>query len=157
MRATIILLFLLTVAAVQKVAPETSSDRQWIIELISPASDLDRLRQQYLEDPRVNVEIKQAIERRVVILGMCPREAVAAAGLPRDGVLYNPGNRPVSTGLGRQIAAQCDHPDKESGVQLQFQNDTQFGPRVVFRVCFWEGRAVMIDQDPFIPLCWDKS
>jgi hypothetical protein len=147
----LLLISLLSVNA----ADLSSPDRLWVRELIAPAFDLDQLRHKYLDDRSVSPEIKRAIEQRVVMTGMCPVEAVAAAGLPLHGVMYNH-HTPVE-GLGITIAKQCDHPEKESGVELTFRNATQFGREVVFRVCFWEGRAVVIDQNKLVPPCWEQD
>jgi hypothetical protein len=38
-------------------------------------------------------------------------------------------------------------------IQLQFRNDTQFGPGTTFRVRFVRGRAVLIDTKPL----WDDA
>jgi hypothetical protein len=40
------------------------------------------LRKKFLGDPAVNAEIKRAIEKGLVIPGMCPFQAFAAAALP---------------------------------------------------------------------------
>ena len=133
----------------------SSPDRLWVRELIAPAPDLDQLRHRYLDDRRVSPELKRAIEQRVVMPGMCPVEAVAAAGLPLHGIMYDH-HAPVE-GLGITIAKQCDRPEKESGVELSFRNATQFGRDVVFRVCFWEGRAVVIDENRLVPPCWEQD
>ena len=148
---------LLLISALSLSADDRSSpERRWVRELIAPAWDHEQLRQQYLRDPSVREEIKQAIEQRVVVTGMCPLDAIAAAGLPLHGAMnYRetvPGAREP---FPRHIAAQCGRPDPQTSVQLQFRNDTQFGPGELFRVCFWEGRVVAVDQEKFIPPCWE--
>jgi hypothetical protein len=120
-----------------------------LLARVLSADDFDDLRSKYLADPTVRPDVRRAIEQRVVIIGMCPFEAFAAAGRPG---LYKvqadkkwPGNiaPPVI------INAQCEHPD-DSVIELLFRSKTQFRTRerVVFRVKFDKGRAVLIDRNP---------
>jgi len=134
----------------------SSEDREWVFELIAPSREVEQLRQRYLEDPHVSGDIKNAIRQRLVSPGMCPLEAIAAAGLPLEGAIRQPGERPSDRSPAAIIAAQCARPETETGVLLSFRNDTQFGPGVVFRVCFWEGRAIAIDTKKFTPACWEE-
>ena len=152
-----ILITLLLVSFSSVRAEELPSDRRWTLEMIAPARDHHQLRQKYLDDPSVSPDIKEAIEQGTVIVGMCPLEAVAAAGLPLHAATHQPGStRRGSEQFPGHIAAQCDRPEKKTTVQLQFRNDTQFGPGELFRVCFWEGRVVAVDQKEFIPPCWEE-
>ncbi len=83
----------------------------------------------------------------VVELGMCPDEAIAAAGNPgpymvrRDTEKWPPGTFPPTI-----VAAQCEHPD-DSVIELLFRNRSQYASEepVVFRVKFERGKAVSID------------
>jgi len=115
------------------------------------AQDVEELRRKYLEDPNTADEIKAAIRRGVVIVGMCPFQAFAAAGYPgpymvrSDKDKWGPGVPPPTI-----ISAQCDRPDK-SVIELKFRNTTQFGGSepTVFRVRFNEGRATLVDRKNF--------
>lgn len=84
----------------------------------------------------------------VVVLGMCPDEAIAAAGSPGPYVVRrDPAKWPAGTFPPTIVAAQCEHPD-DSVIELLFRNSSQFGTDepVVFRVKFERGRAVSIDR-----------
>jgi hypothetical protein len=105
----------------------------------------------YLADPKTPDGFKDAIRRGVVVDGMCPLQAFAAAGLPgpymvrKDHARWGSDVPPPVV-----IEAQCSKPD-ESVVELLFQNKTQFSstePRT-FRVRFQKGKAVTIDQKGF--------
>jgi hypothetical protein len=110
-----------------------------------------RYAEAYLSDPETPAEIKAAIERGVVVLGMCPFQAFAAAGLPgpyvvrRDPARWPPHSDPVKV-----IESQCKSPDK-SVIELMFRNKSQFGSSepLVFRVRFVDGKAVLIDKNKF--------
>jgi len=101
----------------------------------------------YLADPNTSEEIKAAIQQGVVVLGMCPLQAFAAAGPPgpysvrRDLTRWPPNSDPVKV-----VTSQCAEPDG-SVIELAFRNTSQFGSQdpVDFRVRFVEGRAVLID------------
>lgn len=115
------------------------------------AQDIEGLRKKYLEDPNTSEDIKTAIRRGVVIVGMCPFQAFAAAGYPgpymvrSDKEKWGPGVPPPTI-----ISAQCDRPDK-SVIELKFRNTTQFGSPepTIFRVRFNEGRATLVDKKNF--------
>ncbi|MDD9937521.1 MAG: hypothetical protein OXT09_28170 [Myxococcales bacterium] len=93
-------------------------------------------------------ESKPEFGTGVVELGMCPDEAIAAAGNPgpymvrRDTEKWPPGTFPPTI-----VAAQCEHPD-DSVIELLFRNRSQYATEepVVFRVKFERGKAVSIDQ-----------
>ena len=112
------------------------------------ADDIDDLRKKFLADSSVSSEIKRAIQKRVVVRGMCPQQAMAAAGLPgpykvqADPKKWKPSIPPPVV-----INAQCEQPDA-SVIELLFRSNTQFGTPepVVFRVRFEKGRAVLIDR-----------
>jgi len=122
------------------------------------ADDLSDLRTQLLADTNTSPEIKAAIEKRLVITGMCPQEAFAAAGYPgpymvqADKTKWKDNIPPPVI-----IEAQCKNPD-DSVIELMFQNSTQFATNkpVIFRVRFEKGRAVIIDQKGFSTLT-DKT
>ncbi len=105
----------------------------------------------YLADSRTPEEVKTAIREGVVVLGMCPLQALAAAGAPgpyrveRDPTRWADQADPVKV-----VEAQCKSPDK-SMVELTFSNTSQFGSNepVVFRVRFVDGRAARIDVEGF--------
>ena len=109
------------------------------------------LAQRYLADPSTPAAFKEGIRSGVVVMGMCPLQAFAAAGLPgpymvrRDRSKWSGDVPPPEI-----IEAQCKAPD-ESVVELMFRNKTQFAstePKV-FRVRFVAGKAVLIDQKGF--------
>src|SRR6266404_2839884 len=115
------------------------------------ADDLSDLRTKLLADTNTTPEIKAAIEKRLVITGMCPQEAFAAAGYPgmymvqADKAKWKDSVPPPVI-----IDAQCKNPDN-SVIELMFKNSTQFATNkpVVFRVRFEKGQAVIIDQKGF--------
>lgn len=127
-------------AAALLVAPVTAS-----------AQSAEAFRDKVLSDPRTTAAVKEAIHKHLVVLGMCPLEAFAAAGLPgpyhvrRDAKKWDQNVPPP-----RIVIAQCESPD-ESVVELLFENQTQFGSPepVVFRVRFVHGKAVLIDRKGF--------
>lgn len=105
----------------------------------------------YLNDPTTPESFKDAIRSGVVIPGMCPFQAFAAAGPPgpymvkSDRGKWGPGVPPPTI-----ISAQCEHPD-HSVIELMFRNRTQFqsDEPVVFRVRFVEGKVTLIDRKGF--------
>jgi hypothetical protein len=126
------------------------------VALVACSSDpistqADDLRSRYLNDPTTSETIKAAIRSGVVIPGMCPFQAFAAAGLPgpymvkSDKEKWGPGVPPPTI-----ISAQCEHPD-HSTIELMFRNTTQFQSSmpVVFRVRFVDGKATLVDQKNF--------
>ena len=118
-----------------------------LLPLPGRADEVDDLRKKFLGDPTVSAAIKQAIQKRVVVRGMCPQQAFAAAGLPG---LYKVQADPKwkqSVPPPVIISAQCEKPDK-SVIELLFRSKTQFATKdlVVFRVRFENGQAMLIDR-----------
>src|SRR5258707_517956 len=78
----------------------------------------------YRKDPNTPIEFKAAIRQGVVVLGMCPFQAFAAAGFPG---LYMVKPDPEVWGHDvpppEIIDAQCDRPDK-SVIEVKFRNKT---------------------------------
>jgi hypothetical protein len=105
----------------------------------------------YLADTKTSEEVKDAIRKGIVIKGMCPFQAFAAAGLPgpymvrADRKIWDHNVPPPVI-----ISAQCERPDN-SVIELMFENKTQFNTKkpVVFRVRFQKGIAILIDQKGF--------
>jgi hypothetical protein len=120
-----------------------------VLPCLVSADEFDDLRTKYLADPAVRAEIKRAIQQRVVIVGMCPFEAFAAAGRPGLYKVQADKKWPDNIVPPVIINAQCQHPD-DSVIELLFHSKTQFNTPepVVFRVKFEKGRAVLIDQNP---------
>ena len=114
-----------------------------------PRTLADVSRDRYLADPQTSEEMKAAIRSGVVIVGMCPLQAFAAAGLPGpykvkvDQSVWGPG--PVFPP--KVVTAQCDNPDG-SEIELKFRNATQFDgdAPVVFNVKFVRGKVVEITR-----------
>ena len=114
-------------------------------------TQVNNFKARYLNDPDTAEAIKSAIRGGIVIPGMCPFQAFAAAGLPgpymvkSDKERWGPGVPPPTI-----ISAQCEHPD-HSTIELMFRNNTQFQSiePVVFRVRFVDGKAVLIDKKGF--------
>jgi len=118
---------------------------------ISKGAGEPELAQHYLADSNTPAAFKEGIRSGVVVAGMCPLQAFAAAGLPgpymvrRDRAKWSGDIPPPAI-----IEAQCQAPD-ESVIELMFRNKTQFAspePRV-FRVRFVKGKVVLIDQKGF--------
>ena len=106
----------------------------------------------YLADPKTSEAIKAAIREGVVVLGMCPSQALAAAGRPGPyRVERDPTRWPEHTDPVKIVRAQCKRPDR-SIIELTFSNTTQFGSNepVFFRVRFVDGRAALIDVAGFV-------
>lgn len=115
------------------------------------AQSIAEIRKEVLADSAVSAEIKDAIARGVVIKGICPQEAFAAAGFPGPYMVIADKSKWKSQIPPPVIVnAQCKNPD-DSVIELMFRNATQFGGKdpVVFRVRFEKGRAVLIDQNAF--------
>lgn len=105
----------------------------------------------YLADRNTAGDIQAAIREGVVVLGMCPLQAVAAAGEPADfRVERDPTRWPERSEPVRIVEAQCKRPDR-SVIELTFSNTSQFGSSepVVFHVRFEDGRAARIDVEGF--------
>jgi hypothetical protein len=105
----------------------------------------------YVADPNTSEDIKAAIREGVVVLGMCPSQAIAAAGEPGPyHIERDPTRWPVHSDPVKIVEAQCKRPDR-SVIELTFSNTSQFGSSepVVFRVRFEGGRADLIDVEGF--------
>jgi len=119
--------------------------------LSSCAKMPDRNPEEYIrKHPNTEAPIKQAIINGVVIKGMCPNEAIAAAGSPgpyyvRRDLKWESGTPPPAI-----ILAQCEQPDG-SHIELKFRNKTQFksSKAEVFRVVIENGKVIAIDQRGF--------
>lgn len=116
------------------------------------AQNKEQLAATYLNDPKTSKEIKTAIERGIIVLGMCPHHAFAAAGFPvgvyhvrMDETRWSPTISPLKV-----IDAQCEYPDN-SVIDLSFKNSMQFISRkpLPFRVQFVRGKVVSINQKKF--------
>ena len=146
--AVIVLASLVLSLHAQDVAEHTSSPKKWAVDLVAPYGGLDLLRQLYLAQRSVSPDVARAIEEREVILGMCPLQAIAAAGLPVSYVVD--ARSDVGLLFHRSIITeQCEHPDDRIWVELLFRNASQFHTPVpvVFRVRFEQGRAVFVTKD----------
>jgi len=86
---------------------------------------------------------RKAIELGQVIKGMCPNEAIAAAGVPYFFEAQLDPKWPSGTDPQAVIERQCSNPDK-SKITLYFENKTQFGKQSKFKVIFQEGQAIEI-------------
>jgi len=115
--------------------------------VVAHPDDVDDLRKKYLADPTVSSRIKQAITDRIVITGMCPFQAFAAAGLPGVYKVQADKKWPGNIAPPVIISAQCDHPD-DSVIELTFHSATQFHTQqpVAFTAKFEHGRVVSIEQ-----------
>jgi hypothetical protein len=106
--------------------------------------------QSYIEQhPETSKEIKNAILAGKVILGMCPNEAIAAAGRPGPYKIIK--DKKWASEVPPPIVAikQCEEPDN-SIIEFLFRNDRQFEASMhVFHVRFEKGKAVVIDQNGF--------
>jgi hypothetical protein len=111
------------------------------------ADDVDSLRKKYLSDPTTGAEIKHAIDQRMVIVGMCPFQAFAAAGEPGFYKVVADKRWPGNIAPPVIVNAQCEHPD-DSVIELTFRSSTQFHTKepVPFFVKFEHGRAVSIER-----------
>ena len=107
--------------------------------------------QHYLSDSKTSDSIKKAIRRGKVIEGMCPLQAIAAAGYP--GPIYvkkDPTKWQGHVPPYVIVNAQCENPDA-STIELMFTNETQYesGKPEVFRVRVQDGKVVLIDKKNF--------
>ena len=114
----------------------------------SPSNQQEEYISYYLNDPETSARIKDAIKEGVVVAGMCPFQAIAAAGLP--GLYMVKKDHDVWKGVVPPpaiISAQCEKPDN-SIIDLEFMNTTQFDSEevVLFRVRFEKGQVVSIDK-----------
>lgn len=123
-----------------------------IFNVTAQAATKEELVKKYQLEPKVSAEMKRAIDAGVVIAGMCPLHAYAAAGLPAS-YMVNKDKKKWGSSASSQtiIEAQCSKPD-DSVIELAFKNKTQFKSEepVGFRVRFVKGKAVLIDQKKFM-------
>ncbi len=105
---------------------------------------------EYIEKhPDTSEGIKNAILSGKVILGMCPNEAIAAAGRPGPYKIIKDKKWPPDTPPPVVAIKQCEEPDN-SIIEFLFRNDRQFETTMhIFRVRFENGKAVVIDQNDF--------
>ncbi|MFH2066496.1 MAG: hypothetical protein ABIK15_14955 [Pseudomonadota bacterium] len=96
-------------------------------------------------NPDIPVEIKNAIKSQKIIIGMCPNEAVAAAGDPFFFVAKLDKKWPKGTYPPSVIMIQCENPDS-SIFTLTFSNTTQYDDKLNhnFSVKFVHGKATEI-------------
>jgi hypothetical protein len=120
-----------------------------VAALLAGCGQAAELRRKYLADPNVSAEIKDAIRRRVVIVGMCPFEVFAAAGMPVGIYEVTPDPKKWRFDIAPPVIinAQCEKPD-DSIIWLSFRNKTQYATTepVLFHVRFEKGRAVLITR-----------
>ena len=117
------------------------------------STDTEPERSRFLSNPSVPAPVRAGIEAGTVIKGMCPSQAIAAAGRPgpymvrRDRSVWDESVPPP-----RVVVAQCDRPDA-SVIHLAFRNTRQFpkSAAAAFRVKFEHGRATQIE--PLVPDC----
>ncbi len=105
----------------------------------------------YLADPSTSEGFKAAIRDGVVVLGMCPSQAVAAAGAPGPyTVERDPKRWSERTDPAQIVEAQCQKPDR-SVIDVTFSNTSQFESQepIVFHVRFFNGRATRIEVEGF--------
>ena len=122
-----------------------------VIAAPAPLSEKEKWTEFYLKDPNTPEAIKSAIKQGLVIKGMCPYQAFAAAGSPGPYMVQaDPKKWPPHTPPPNIIQAECANPD-ESVIELMFKNSTQFPSTEpsVFRVRFMNGKVVLIDQKKF--------
>ncbi len=104
--------------------------------------------QQYIDShSKTAPEIKKAILAGKVILGMCPNEAIAAAGRPGPYKIIKDKKWPSEVPPPIVAIKQCEEPDN-SIIEFLFRNNRQFAASMhVFHVRFEKGKAVVIDQN----------
>ena len=93
--------------------------------------------------PKISKENRKAIEAGRVIKGMCPSEAIAAAGNPYFFEAQLDSKWPSGTDPQVVIEVQCSNPDK-SKISLYFENKTQLGKQSKFKAIFQEGQAIEV-------------
>ena len=93
--------------------------------------------------PSISEANRKAIESGQVIKGMCPNEAIAAAGVPYFYEAQLDPKWPSGTDPQFVIEKQCSAPDK-SEITLYFENKTQLGKKSKFKAVFKNGQAVKI-------------
>jgi hypothetical protein len=123
-----------------------------IFSTTAQAATKEELVKKYQNDPKVSAEMKRAIDAGVVIAGMCPLHAYAAAGNSTS-YMVNKDKKKWGASASSQtiIESQCSKPD-DSVIELAFKNKTQFKSEepTSFRVRFVKGKAVLIDQKKFM-------
>jgi len=93
--------------------------------------------------PGISEANRKAIETGQVIKGMCPNEAIAAAGIPYFFEAQLDPKWPSGTDPQVVIEGQCSNPDK-SKITLYFENKTQLGKQSKFKVIFQNGLAIEV-------------
>ena len=88
---------------------------------------------------------RKAIEAGQVLKGMCPNEAIAAAGIPYFYEAQLDKKWSSNTDPQFVIEKQCEAPDK-SKITLYFENKTQFGNKSKFKVIFQSGQITDISS-----------
>jgi hypothetical protein len=95
--------------------------------------------------PNVSEQKQLGIKTGHVMEGMCPDEAIAAAGIPYFFEAQLDPKWPAHTDPQFVIEKQCSAPDK-SKFTLYFENETQFGKKAKFKVIFENGQAKEISS-----------
>jgi hypothetical protein len=95
--------------------------------------------------PEISEASRKAIEAGQILKGMCPNEAIAAAGIPYFYEAQLDSKWPAATDPQLVIEKQCSEPDK-SKITLYFENKTQFGKLSKFKVLFQNGQATEISS-----------
>ena len=93
--------------------------------------------------PEISEANRKAIEAGQVLKGMCPNEAIAAAGIPYFFEAQLDPKWPSGTDPQVVIEKQCSNPDK-SKITLYFENKTQLGKQSKFKAIFQEGQTVEV-------------
>lgn len=105
-------------------------------------------RNHYLVDSGTSADFKTAIASGVVEKGMCPFQAIAAAGPPGAYNILSHAD-PVPPGMSESevILSQCDA-QSDAVFDVWFRNNTQFKTTspVMFKVHFVRGRVVQVDR-----------
>jgi hypothetical protein len=96
-------------------------------------------------NPDIPIEIKNAIISQKIIIGMCPKEAIAAAGDPFFFVAKLDKKWPAGTYPPSVIMIQCEKPDS-SIFTLTFSNETQYDDKKNhnFSIKFVQGKVTEI-------------
>lgn len=103
-------------------------------------------REKYIHaHPDLSDAKRKAIEAGQVLKGMCPNEAMAAAGIPYFYQAQLDKKWPSNTDPQLVIDKQCEAPD-ESKITLYFENKTQIGKESKFEVIFQNGQATEISS-----------
>jgi hypothetical protein len=95
--------------------------------------------------PDLSDSKRKAIEAGQVLKGMCPNEAIAAAGIPYFYDAQSDKKWPSNTDPQFAIENQCEAPDK-SKITFYFENKTQFRKESKFKVIFLNGQITDISS-----------